>query len=433
MLFSAISSRKYTVRGHLIASMILLSTILLADLPAYARNEMPHVFGKPEYQLTREEDVITMRFSQSWSFDSIDLPTVSPVFWGDNVQCRTAVIRTERHSFISRLSDDESRLIFSLNGTTSQQIQLVPMFKTGTERRTGEPPIFTATPERIRLLEDDLKELAESVLSFQKRNSCFSCHTALPLAITCKVAAASGLRIPDTTLSQIGNDIAGMQSYDGVYHFPQHPDYGAITPTLCAGTVLAIMSDFSGQYLENLRKIRLLLPKWLDDDGLLKSDFYFRPLFIGHKTNLLFEAMILQALYLYSATDKPELFDESLRLRLNHLRQAATFDQAEPIHRQILLMAGTPVLFQFSSAERPVIVKQLQHLLDNEPEGERADIRALALYLLARFSPELPGNPLKQRPLQNLGDRIWSCFEQIVISLPTEAKNNGQPADNMEQ
>jgi len=196
---------------------------------------------------------------------------------------------------------------------------------------------------------------------------------------------------------------------------------------------MAIISDFSSQYLENLHKIRQLLPEWRDDDGLLKSDFYFRPLFIGHKTNMLFEAMILQTLYLYSASDEPEVFDESLRQRLNQLRRAAAFDPAEPVHRQILIMAGTPVLFQFSSIERPLIARQLLHLLKNEPEGERADIRALALYLLSRFSPELPSDQLKRKPLQNLGDRIWACFEQIVISLPTSAKNMQQTADNMEQ
>jgi hypothetical protein len=425
------SARNRQITNDLI---FFLLTLLLIFTPAQcARADEQDLFDKPSYELVTEEDTLTMRFSQSWSFDSIDLPAVSANLWGQDNQCQAAVLKIDGHSFISRLNDDESRLKFSLRGATSNLLQIIPVFITTSNGQTGDPPLFVATPARIRLLEDELKELADSVLLFQQRNSCFSCHTALPLAITCKVAAASGLRIPDATLSQIGSDIAGMQSYDGIYYFPQHPDYGVISPTLCAGTVMAIISDFSGQYLENLHKIRLLLPDWLDDDGLLKSDFYFRPLFIGHKTNMLFEAMILQTLYLYSASDAPEVFDDSLRQRLNQLRRAAAFDPAEPIHRQILIMAGTPVLFQFSSAEQPLIIKQLLHLLKNEPEGERADIRALALYLLARFSPNLPPDQLKRRPLQNLGDRIWACFEKIVISLPTMAKNKQVPADNMKQ
>jgi hypothetical protein len=418
--------------GRLICFTIILSVLLPATLPLTARADSSDVFGNPLYELTLEEDVLTLRFDQSWSFDSIDLPAVSQNLWGDNSQCRAAVIKIAGLSVISRLNDDKSRLKFKLYGATGNQLQIRPLSKIGTEERTGAPPLFVATPARIRLLEDELKELADSVLLFQRRNSCFSCHTALPLAITCKVAAASGLRIPDTTLIQIGSEIAAMQAYDGTYNFPQHPDYGVISPTLCAGTIMAIISDFSGQYLENLHKIRLLFPGWLDEDGLLKSDFYFRPLFIGHKTNMLFEAIILQALYLYSASDQPEVFDDSLRQRLNQLRRAATFDPAEPIHRQILIMAGTPVLFQFSSTERPLMVRQLLHLLNNEPEGERADIRALALYLLTRFSHDRPSDQTRKRPLQNLGDRIWACFERIVISLPSGAKNYPVSADNKE-
>lgn len=420
-------------RCMLICFICVLSVLPHSALPLSAHAEISDIFGNPVYEMISEGDDLTMRFKQSWSFDSIDLPAASQALWGDNTLCRAAVITIAGRGFISHLSDDKKRLRFNLYGATGSQLQIKPIFKTAGIGQSGTPPLFVATPARIRQLEDELKDLAESVLSFQKRNSCFSCHTALPLAITCKVAAASGLRIPDTTLSQIGGEIAEMQEYDGTYHFPQHPDYGVISPTLCAGTIMAIISDFSSQYLENLHKIRQLLPEWRDDDGLLKSDFYFRPLFIGHKTNMLFEAIILQTLYLYSASDDPEVFDDSLRQRLNQLRRAAAFDPAEPIHRQILLMAGTPVLFQFSSTERPLIVKQLLQLLKNEPEGERADIRALALYLLSRFSLEVPANQLQRKPLQNLGDRIWACFEQIVISLPTSAKNMQQTADNMEQ
>jgi len=420
-------------RVRLICYILTLTALFSATQPLMARADSSGVFGSPSYELVFQEDVLTMHFDQSWSFDSIELPAVSQNLWGDNSQYRAAVIKIADRSFISRLNDDKSRLTFKLHGATGNQVQIRPIFKIDKAERTGGPPLFIATPARIRMLEDELKELADSVLLFQQRNSCFSCHTALPLAITCKVAAASGLRIPDTTLIQIGSEIAAMQAYDGTYHFPQHPDYGVISPTLCAGTIMAIISDFSGQYLGNLHRIQLLFPGWLDDDGMLKSDFYFRPLFIGHKTNMLFEAIILQALYLYSASDKPEVFDDSLRQRLNQLRRAATFDPGEPIHRQILIMAGTPVLFQFSSAERPLMVRQLLHLLNNEPEGERADIRALALYLLARFSPDRPSDKIRKRPLQNLGDRIWACFEQIVISLPSGAKNNPISADNVKQ
>ncbi|MBU1106255.1 MAG: hypothetical protein KKB51_06280 [Candidatus Riflebacteria bacterium] len=390
-------------------------------------------FEEPVYELKPTDDSTSMMFLQSWSFDQLHLPAVSETVWGNAKQCRAAIVKTGGRSFVSKLSKDETVLLFNLNGAVDDKLQIIPLLQVNTLLPAKGKTQLSATPARIRMIEDELKILAESVLHFQQNNNCFSCHTALPLALSCKVAAASGYRIPEETMTRIGQSIAKMQNASGAYRFPDHPDYGLISTTLCAGVIMAMLSDFSSQYLENLQKIRRLMPDWLDDDGLLKSDFYFRPLFIGHNTNLLFEAVILQTLYLYAATDTPDFFDDSLRKRLIQLRKQATFNQSEPIQRQILLMAGTPLLFQFSTAERPLIVNQLLHLLKNEPEGQRADIRALALFLLGRFNPLATPELARKRPLQNLGDRIWSCFEQIVTSLPTRAKNNQISADSAEQ
>jgi hypothetical protein len=242
------------------------------------------------------------------------------------------------------------------------------------------------------------------------------------------------MRVPHRTLRRIGNDIATMQNENGIYHFPQHPDYGTISPTLAAGAIMAIISDFSRQYLDNLQKIRMLLPDWYDKNHLVKSDFYFRPLFIGPATNMLFEALILQTLYLYRKTGINMSFDESLRQRLQVLRKQAAFSHTEPIHRQILLIVGTPVLFQFSTEKRPLIIEQLLRLLAEEPEGKRPDIRALALLLLKKFAPNqsLPERHFGRVP-QNSGDRIWSCLEEIIISLSSQAKNTAISADNKKQ
>jgi hypothetical protein len=220
-----------------------------------------------------------------------------------------------------------------------------------------------------------------------------------------------------------------MQQDNGIFFFAAHPDYGPITTTLCAGAILALLSDFSADYLHNLRKIYDLLPNWQDKDGFIRSDFYFRPLFIGQITSALFETLIISSLYAGSAAESGS--DETTRYRERLLRMNAwgRAQTSEPIHRRIILMAGMPYLFQFADADRPEIISQLKRLCENEPEGKRADIKALVSYISHRIAPEEVLTDSRELFPHSLSEKLWDCLYRMTIISSFRAKDSRDSAD----
>ena len=105
-------------------------------------------FSEPVYELTKGEESLSMTFSQSWSFDQIELPAVSQELWGEANQCRAAIIKVAGRGFVSRLSENGNRLIFNLAGAISDAAEIIPVLKVSTGLPAGEKPGFTATPAR---------------------------------------------------------------------------------------------------------------------------------------------------------------------------------------------------------------------------------------------------------------------------------------------
>lgn len=376
-----------------------------------------------EIVIKNQGETVLVSFGQTWAFDQITVPSVSTRLWGKGNRCSAATMKIGNRYFVSAIASGSDHLTFMLPGISSDSLLLTAIM-------TGENPAtetaeenieFVAVPAQIRFIEDELNTRIDEVLAFQQQHNCFSCHTALPLALSCKNAGARGYRVNREKVTQFGDSIGKMQLANGMFNFPSHPDYGTITTTLCAGAILAMLSDYSDSYLSQLQKILDLLPGWLDKDGLTRSDFYFRPLFIGQPTSALFETLIVSTLYFRSAEDPQHESSDQLRQRLLRLGNWARTLANEPVHRRIIIMAGMPYLFQFDSSERATVINQLHLLLSNEPEGKRPDIRSLARLVMSKIAPENLIAASSDRPPQNLGEKIWLIFEQIVSFLPIKA------------
>lgn len=388
-----------------------LTVLMIFSAVLYAQSE--------RYVISRDDERVVIAFSEQWAFDEVRLPVSAPQLWGSPALCRAASVEAAGRHFVASAKENEQHLVFRLNGLATDSLIITPLIQHNSDNYELFSYIeFSAVPAKMRQIENRLSSLAGRVSEFHRQHGCFSCHTALPLALACKSAANRGYRIDAEKFLALGREISRMQRHDGSYFFQGQPDYGKIMTTLCAGTILALLSDFSSEFLVNLKKIVPLLPDWLDKDGLLKSDFFFRPLFIGQPSAALLEAFISHTLYIKTAGNPDEPPDDKLRRRVLQLGRWTKTQSSEAIHRRIILMIGTPFLFQFSHHEKPEIIRQLRHLLKNEPEGTRHDMRALARFLLNRL---IPGEEIETQAtpaVQTLSDEIWQCFEEIITFKP---------------
>ncbi len=394
---------------------LAIACILALVLVISAPTDLSAISSPAGYSTRRLDKKLLVSFSSSWALDEIILPTVNAELWGEGLECRAAMIETAGRQLISSTPAQSGHMRFHPEGLASDSLVITPLIvvKASQSGIDAGRITFTGVPAEIRAIENKIAELSGKVSLFHRENRCFSCHTALPLAMVYRSAAAKGLSIDQEMILEIGREISALQLGDGSFFFPLQPAYGRIMTTLCAGTIMAIISDFSSEFIFNLKKILPLIVEWGGKDGPTSSDFFLRPLFIGQPTAALFEANIISTIYFRSFAEPEAEPDDGLRLRLLELRKWADTLKSEPVHRRIVIMMGMPLLFQFSHEDNPRMVQELSNILTDEPEGSRRDIRAIALTLLSRIAPE---TSIKLQPsgrAQNLADEIWECLEKI--------------------
>lgn len=379
------------------------------------------------YSISILSDRTLVRFAEEWSFDQIEVPAVSQSFWGNRLTHSAATLKAGDQPFVSALSSDSSHLKFNLAGVKTSEIEIIPLLTSDQSTTIESDFIFLAVPAKIREIEKKINDSLDQEILFIRKNNCFSCHTALPLAMACKSAGAEGLQPDLQKIRDFGLAISKTQQPNGSFFYPAHPDYGVITTTLSAGVILSFLSDFSDDFINQLQNIFNLLPGWLDNNGLAQSDFYFKPVFIGQLTSALFESIIINTLYCKTA-GIPQESHELMRQRLVRLSNWATDQTAEPLHRQIIMMAGIPFFYNVSIEERSTLATQLTDMLNNEPEGRRTEIQALTRMVLKRLSP---ARNLSMAPTgSGQSTQNWQLFLELLHLFPVKAKNTQQSADN---
>lgn len=396
-----------------LAFMVILSFFAMTTTFAAEGSE-----DSEGYEVSRHGNKLIIKFRQQLAFDEVHLPAISEELWGRGNLCRAALLEASNQQYISAAQKDKNPIIFRPDAIASSSLLITPLIvvkhdgETGNE--TSSPLIkIIAVPAAYRHLEHRLAKLASKVSDFQQKNRCFSCHTALPLAMTFQAAANRGLHIDQDAILQVGREIAGLQQSDGSYFFSQEPAYGTIMTTLCAGATMALISDFSAEFTMNLIKIMPLLKDWQNRDGITDSDFFFRPFFVGQPTAAALEAIIINNLHCAAAQNHERQQNIDLHRRLQQLQKWAESQKKEAVHRRIVIMAATPLLFQFKHSERDFIVRELTDIIKNEPEGKRRDVRALIFSLLERLAPELDLQLPDLPQPQNIADEIWDCHEKI--------------------
>jgi hypothetical protein len=373
-----------------------------------------------EINKINSEEII-MVFSEELAVERLILPAVSEELWGKGLRCRSVVAKIKDETFLASSAKDENQILFEFDGKFCTEIKIKAIYKEAVseEQATEGNYRVTAVTADVRRIEVEISRLASETIAFQQQNNCFSCHTAFPLAILINEADKRGVRVSQSQIENFSENIVSFQNFSGEYHFVREPDYGTISPTLCAGAIFSTLVRFDKRLLVNLNRIFRLLPGWVKDSGELKSDFYFKPLFVGDATSVLFESMIVSALYYFepSVTEKKPADYMLDRLLFLGKKNKVEFETA--IGRKLILFAGLPYIGQFNWNDFNSIVRLLERFFAEEPKAKNAALLGLAGLFFDRILDEknLKSIAVNFRSLETrkISEQIWECLVQVLL------------------
>ncbi|GAB4279535.1 MAG: hypothetical protein Kow0029_23520 [Candidatus Rifleibacteriota bacterium] len=369
-----------------------------------------------QFTMQKNGSTVSLVFAERLAIEQLRLPAISEQLWGAGQRCGAVAVSAGTITYMGSTPAGSDSILIELNGNICDKLDLVPLYlEPTTENSIGHIEI-KAVRETKKILENKLRNLTLSVIDFQKRNNCFSCHTAFPLALALSEADRKGLKIPQTEIEKLGESLCSMQSADGSYHFPDQPDYGTISPTICAGAICSLLVRFDKRLLVNLDRIMFLLPGWLDEQGNLKSDFFFKPLFLGQSTSTAFEALIIAAVYYYEPSITGIIPNDSLRQRLNYLNIKNRISNKTSLIQDLVLFLGIPYVGQINDEQKSMLVEKLHTAFKLEPNIVRPDISAMAAYFSARIgNRQLLKKIVDEVKIPaNLSEQIWHCLIEIL-------------------
>jgi hypothetical protein len=372
-----------------------------------------------DFQTVRNEKNVVIKFAEELAIKTLILPTNNDQLWGESVSCRAVTLNIANQNFIGSAGADENTITFRLNGLIDKQLLLTPVFIEQLDMETKEVEVIAKLAETKRI-ENEIFELSRQVYEFQQKNRCFSCHTIFPLAIALNEADREGYKVSQLQIEKLGESIASMQRADGSFFFADQPEYGTISPTLCAGAATALLARFDRRNLLVIDRIADLFPGWLDEENDMKSDFFFRPMFLGKPTSVLFESMIIASEYYFRPSITGEPHEEQLRERLIRLNNR--FETASDTARlqNLIILTGLPYIGQFNDQQKETLLNDLRNAQTNDPMLSRPDCAALSALFFRRMNDEKGLQQLKllQTSGKTLSERIWLCLIKILQNQP---------------
>lgn len=376
------------------------------------------------YKVEFYENKIKLIFNENWYFTRISIPSVSDKIWGNNCRYNAAIIEFNGKKHIISCSDKQSYMELNLPTDSIKEITLTPLSFSETSSNNSNPaetrsPIFTATQEKTKFIEDKLLNISQNELNKITQNNCFSCHTAIPLAMAINTARRKGYNIPLENGEKLLNKIKNIQNRDGSFYFNNHPSYGKITPTLVAGFIAATLADFAPDaFLSVANNISSYINNYFHIYPESKSDFLYEPLFNSTTTSILFESVFQQIYYIKSHTP-----NEEIQNRLKQLNQETVSLKNLDIKSKLILYSGIPYSYQISSNEKDTIIKELTDFYKNETNSKPLSLKVLCMLILQRISPDL--ERVKQEGITQLSTMkdtkdsdIWKCIEEMLYNTP---------------
>ncbi|MGM0598651.1 MAG: hypothetical protein ACQETH_02425 [Candidatus Rifleibacteriota bacterium] len=402
------------------ASSKNLKTLLFLAV-AIAGSFCPGFAGEFEFTVEKSgNNDVLIRFAETLSLDTVVFPVYNKELWGERVKCRAVVLKCGNRKILGSAGNDQKEIVFKLGGLLAEQIFVSPVYLEKNVDGSGGSIKLNATRGVTRQIEDEIAALTLEVNAFQRRHNCFSCHTALPLALLIDQAEQKKFKTPKAEVRHMLKKIEGLQKADGSYNFASQPDYGTITPTLCAGAVFSLLSNIGYDIETVLTKIVTLFPDWRDEKGYMGSDFFFRPLMVGRPASALFEAFTIAGLYYPNFLSLSTQQRHNYRKRLAFIIKNFKSDPSLNPATNLLFLTGLPYIGQFDSSERQKLEQQLFKFVKTDSKTVNIEVLGLLSIVFSRlnFQPGIEYIEKINLQPQNLSEKIWHCLIDVTLNNP---------------
>lgn len=239
------------------------------------------------FRLDSAADGAVITFPHPMAVDQVTVSPTHPGVWGLGRAARLAVARTGNRAAVAGWRPGRPGLVFVLDDPWTDRISLTGLAMVPFPG-SGPDPITPTWDLRIdgtragrRRLEERLEGILDLTLERQRAGRCFCCHQAIPLGLATALARDRGLRLPQARLASWTVEWTGWQRPDGSFSFTGAPEFGVITPTLCAAAVMAWTRFLDSRLEPALLKAVTFLVSLQQPDGSLVPDFTFPPLLVG--------------------------------------------------------------------------------------------------------------------------------------------------------
>ena len=363
------------------------------------------------------------RFTAPMAVDEVQVPVGAELLWGTQRHGRTVIVRGRHRAAMGLAGSASAVITVALHDPDTPWIEVTPLLSASGAATASAPWLFRGTSAARRSLETGLTELTRQVLTRQRRNRCFSCHHALPLALSVTEASRRGFVVPRALLDQLATHTLTLQRSDGGFFFPDHAFYGKILTSIVGTFALRAIGNLADPTVRNAigRGVRFLLPHQ-EETGAWRPDFMYPPLLIGRSAPTWLMVQLLGSLRRQGLPiDEP-----ALRAALAGAQ--AWFNDASGSRFEPDLFAGLclPYAGTFPEEDRAT---RLQNLRIGRSQLTPARDRALcSLFdrLLIDLSPNVPpahaSDPggFSTIATEPLSQAIWRLYGAISRQQPAE-------------
>ncbi|MBI3039360.1 hypothetical protein HYY75_09995, partial [bacterium] len=279
------------------------------------------------FEVEKIPNGVSVKFPNPMAVSEVTIPVLDSQLWGSGNRGKIVIAKwkqldgspeEEKNVAIGTGLSHEPWILLKFGAIMTNQIEFFPISVEPVAASFGfsEGWKIVGVPASRQLIESNLLKFGQKIISSQKQERCFRCHLLLPYAMAVTSAENRGFLVPGDELASLGLEIIKMQNPDGSFYFSSHPNYGKITPTLCAAAVLGWLQRWTPEAQIGIEKACNFLLTFQKSTGEMRPDFFYPPFMTGPAFGTWLFSIALESEYLLAQTQGRTPLNPSTRAAL---------------------------------------------------------------------------------------------------------------------